>query len=131
RACARARSPETTPPSPARRGGPADRGGNGPSPPGSGGAVSCRCLRESPVPLEEELARPVPRKALRVLEPERAQFIPPVRRAAATPWGLWGSHGTAAGPEASSGEACDEAPTGAPQAIASVIGMPKPSNRDG
>ena len=34
-------------------------------------------------------------------------------------------------PQASSSDGCDEATTGAPQAIASVIGIPKPSKRDG
>ena len=45
--------------------------------------------------------------------------------------GLSGSTRTAASAAASSIEMCADATTGAPEAIASVIGMPNPSNRDG
>src|SRR6185437_6104755 len=45
--------------------------------------------------------------------------------------GLSGSARTAASPEASSIDSWAEATTGAPEAIASVIGMPKPSKREG
>ena len=67
-------------------------------------------------------------------EPERAQLVAaaerlPDRLAIAS--GLSGSQRMAAPPAASFIDACEEATTGAPQAIASVIGIPKPSNRDG
>ena len=67
-------------------------------------------------------------------EPLRAQLVAPAERVAdrgRERLGLSGSARTAASPQASSIEACADATTGAPEAIASVIGMPKPSNRDG
>src|SRR5207244_4420986 len=51
--------------------------------------------------------------------------------AAASSSGRSGSARTAASPAASSRDGCDEATTGTPLAIASTIGMPKPSKRDG
>ena len=53
------------------------------------------------------------------------------RIAAAIASGSSGSARTAAAPEASSIDSCAEATVGAPHAIASVIGIPKPSKRDG
>ena len=53
------------------------------------------------------------------------------RIAAANASALSGSARTAASPHASSSDGCDDATTGAPDAIASVIGIPKPSKRDG
>ena len=44
---------------------------------------------------------------------------------------LSGSARTAASPAASPIDGCADTTTGAPEAIASVIGMPKPSNLDG
>ena len=91
---------------------------------------------DSPVPcLQEHLADRAPREPARVLDPAPRSSS---RRASASRIAggdrlrrRRGRRARAASPLASSMDGCDDATTGAPHAIASMIGIPKPSNRDG